>query len=285
MVASFFPRTLEEALQIRAEHPVIPVAGGTDLMVARRSWSGTLPRFEKPLLFLGGIEALKEMRCDGEILTLGAAVTLTALLKKTETPELLRLAVARMASPAIRNAGTVGGNIVHASPAADTVPPLLALDAAVILQSTAGAREMPLDEFIQGPGRTALAANELLIGVKLPVSSFPVVAYKKVGTRKADALSKIAFAGLALIREGRIAEVRLALGAVAPRPIRRKDEEQRLTGRSLLNLPEWLPEVERAYAGWIQPIDDQRSSAVYRRTTAVRLIADFMQGLKKGLEE
>jgi xanthine dehydrogenase FAD-binding subunit len=279
MVGSFFPRTLNEALAIRKAEPVIPYAGGTDLMVRRRSWAGTLPRFEAPPLFIGRLRELREIHRGGGMLTVGAAVTLAELLEQEDVPGILKQAIAEMASPAIRNVATIGGNLCNASPAGDSLPPLYVLGAAIVLQSVSGQRELPIPDFIKGPGRTALGPDELLIGVKIPAREFPSVFYKKVGTRKADALSKLSCAGLARISNGRVEEARLALGAVAPTVIRLETAEARLTGVRTDELVRVLPEILKLYDEAIRPIDDQRSSAAYRRKVALRLIEVFVTGL------
>lgn len=279
MVGALTPRTLAEALAIRKADPVIPFAGGTDLMVKRRSWSGTRPSFENPVLFLGEIEELKTIDLGEDYLRIGAAATLTAVLKDKATPEILQRAVLEMASPAIRNAGTLGGNICNASPAADALPPLYALGATVLLQSVAGSREIPIAEFITGPGKTVLAEDELLVAIQIPTTGFDRFYYRKVGTRKADALSKVSFAGLAKIHGESLEEIRIAIGAVAPRVVWNPEAENLLKGKKVDDLPKLAADVMTIYEKEIRPIDDQRSSADYRRKVAIRLIGDFLRSI------
>jgi xanthine dehydrogenase FAD-binding subunit len=283
MVESFFPMTLQEALSIRGAGPVIPFAGGTDLMVRRRNWSGTLPRFDRPVLFLDRVKELREIKLEEGIISIGAGTTLAELTRDLRVPEILRAAAREMAAPGIRNLATLGGNICNASPAGDTLPPLYVLNAAVVLQNSAGQREIPVKAFLQGPGRTDLAWDELLVKLKIPAADLPSVCrYKKVGTRKADALSKASFAGLAGIAHGRITEVRIALGAVAPQIVRDREIEAGLAGKTLRELPGLIPELLKEYSPLLQPIDDQRSTAGYRRKVALRLIADFLAGVAEG---
>ena len=279
MVEALTPKTLAEALAIRRDRRVIPFAGGTDLMVRKRSWAGTLPAFEEAPLFLGGLEELKTIRRGDGVLCIGAAATLTEVLENRATPEILKRALAEMASPAIRNAGTLGGNICHASPAADSLPPLYVLGASVLLQSAAGVRELPIEAFITGPGQTDLHHDELLVSVLVPLAEFGLVYYKKVGTRKADALAKVSFAGLAGIADGRVAEVRMALGAVAPRVVRSREAEDLCRGKKADELPDFFARIKAIYAGHIRPLDDQRSSAAYRSAVSLRLIESFLTGL------
>ena len=273
------PKNLAEALAIRRDRRVIPFAGGTDLMVRRRSWAGTLPAFEEAPLFLGGLEELQVIRREDVVLHLGAAATLTDILDNQATPEILKRALAEMAAPAIRNAGTLGGNICNASPAADSLPPLYALGASVLLQSAAGAREVPIEAFITGPGRTDLRHDELLVAVTVPLAGYGIVYYRKVGARKADALAKVSFAGLAKVADGRVEDVRIALGAVAPRVVRSRQAEDLCRGKRVDELPGLLAELKAIYAGQIRPIDDQRSNAAYRSAVSLRLIEYFLSGL------
>lgn len=276
MVDFLAPESLDEALRIRHEQPVIPFAGGTDLMVRQRSWAGTLPAFDRTVLYLGEIAELKLIRQSGGLLEIGAAATLTDLLVHPAVPDILKQAIAQMASPAIRNRGTLGGNLCNASPAADTAPPLYAAGAAVQLKNAAGSRILPLEAFILGPGRTALAGDELLTSIHLPLQQFNLARYRKVGTRKANALAKLSFAGLAQIDSQIIADVRFAFGAVAPTVVRSKEIEASLRGRLVGEIPYLADEISNQFARLILPIDDQRSSSRYRKTVALRLLADFL---------
>lgn len=280
MVNAFIPQTLAEALAIRQNHPAVPLAGGTDLMVRKRSWAGTLPGFEQPVLLIGAVPGLREVNLRDGVLTIGAAATLASLAEHPAVPEILKRAVAEMASPAIRNTGTLGGNICNASPAADTLPPLYVLDATLVLESSrergAGRRAVPVTEFITGPGRTVLRDDELLTAVQIPVENFQHEYYKKVGTRKADALSKASCAALAKTEGGVVTEVRIALGAVAPRVVRSKAAEEFLKGKEVAALPGLWPEIRKYYEPDIRPIDDQRSSAAYRSAVSFRLIEYFI---------
>jgi len=229
MVMAYQPRTLDEALVIRSEKQAIALAGGTDLLVRHRGWSGTLPAIERPVLFLNRIEALKTIERSEHTITIGAAVTLTELLETPALPPDLRSAIRQMASPTIRNAATLGGNICNASPAADTLPSLYAADAIVRLQRPGGQRDLPIRAFITGPGQTVLASDELLTEIQIPITAFNRITYRKVGTRKANALSKLSFVGLARIEASAIGDIRIAFGAVAPTIVREPAFESLLT--------------------------------------------------------
>lgn len=276
MVDVFNPQSLEEALSIRRKQPVIPYAGGTDLMVRHRSWSGTSPSFSQPILMVGAIEALKTIQITNNMLEIGAAATLTDLLLHPAVPSVLKKAISLMASPAIRNSATLGGNICNASPAADTVPVLYAANAMVQLQSSTTSRSLPVEAFILGPGKTALGADELLTAVQIPLGHFDLVDYRKVGTRKANALSKLSFIGLARIADRHVSDVRIAFGAVAPTVVRSPDVEALLCGLTTNAVSGRIEDLLRYYARLIVPIDDQRSNAHYRKTVALQLLADFL---------
>ncbi len=281
MVKTFVPGTLKEALEYRKQHKAIPFAGGTDLMVRKKSWSGTLPKFAAPVLMIGGLSYLKRCAAENGMLRIGASVTLADIAENESIPEILRLAVRQMASPGIRNIGTIGGNICNASPAGDTLPPLYVLDATVTLQNIVGSRELPIAQFITGPAKTVLREDELFISVNIPFTQFSNMYYRKIGTRKADALSKLSFAGLARVGEGKIEDIRIAFGAVAPTVIQSVGAERLLQSIKLEDLPALLPQVKDVYSRFIRPIDDQRSSAAYRKEVCMRLLEDFLLGLKR----
>jgi xanthine dehydrogenase FAD-binding subunit len=277
----YHPKNLEEALAIRSSNRVIPFAGGTDLMAKRRRWPGT-PRFEKPVLFIAHLDALKQITLnnagipDGKQLQLGAACTLAALMTDERVPPALKGPIRGIGGPAIKNVATIGGNVCNASPAGDTLPALYALDASVVLAAEQGRRVLPIEEFITGPGKTTLEDNELLVSILVPVLSFDTILYRKVGTRRANALSKLSFIGLARMKESRIADIRMAFGAVAPTVVRSREFEGRLVGLTGNELFGLAAQIRKDYAGLLHPIDDQRSTARYRKETALRLMDYFL---------
>ena len=179
---------------------------------------------------------------------------------------------------------TLGGNICNSSPAGDSLPLLYALDAELLIASGCRRIELPIEAFINGPGKNCLKPGELLAAVRIPSKSFHRILYKKVATRNATALSKLSFIGLAEVDEGELRDLRMAFGAVGPTVIRSRDLEQDVLqgiqeGRLLLG------EVLQEYSRLIRPIDDQRSTAVYRKTTALRLAQNFLGTLPWGEKE
>ncbi|MCR3955908.1 MAG: FAD binding domain-containing protein, partial [Gudongella sp.] len=201
MVATYCPKTLEEAIQIRMEKSVIPFAGGTDLMVKYKSTRGALPAFPGDILYLGSLDELKaiEIRDDG--IGIGAGVSLSSLILEKGLPDYIKAPVLGIGSPSIRNLGTIGGNICNASPAGDTIPFLYALDSILELKSLEGVRRMGIADFIKGPGKTELKADEILTGIFIPRPDFSRWGYRKVGARKANAISKLSVFYLADIRD------------------------------------------------------------------------------------
>jgi xanthine dehydrogenase FAD-binding subunit len=276
MVNALRPADFAEALRIRHEHRVIPFAGGTDLMVKHRRHSGLVPQFERPVLFLNCLQELRYITVEGAALVIGAGTTLTDLLGDSRIPSALKQSVAQMAAPAVRNVATLMGNICNASPAGDTLPALYCLNARLVLARGGEERRVNIEDFIREPGKTGLRDDELAKAVILPMERFDVVDYRKVGTRKANALSKLSFLGLVKVEEEAIQDVRIAFGAVAPTVMRSRQLEREITGWSKKELAQRRPELLDAYSRLIVPIDDQRSTAHYRRIISLRLLDRFL---------
>ncbi len=273
---AYRPQDLQQALKIREETGAIPIAGGTDLMVKQRRWSGVAPFFELPLLFIGHLEELKGVECTKNHIKIASACTLTSLLGNESVPQFMRTAIIEIGSPAIRNMATIGGNICNASPAGDTLPILYALDASLVLENSKGKRSLSIEHFIEAPGRTALKENELLTLIILPLNSFNVILYKKVGPRRANSLSKLSFFGLAKTERGRVEQISVSFGAVAPTVLRSREIENKLKGKTGKDIEKMIPEIIKLYSCLISPIDDQRSNAHYRRETSLKLLEYFL---------
>jgi CO/xanthine dehydrogenase FAD-binding subunit len=258
------PKTLNDALDALAQNnaAIRPLGGGTDMIVDIRA------RRAQPdvLVALQNVNELRGVVRENGHLRIGASVTIAEFLKHPLLTQYNALAQAAsvFANPMIRNSATIAGNIGSASPAGDMLPPLLALDAQIELVRKDGARTMPLHEFFLGPRRTARNANELITSLQLPVSNASsATAFYKLGLRQADAISLVSVA-VWLERDGeKIRDVRIALGAVAPRPMRALRAEEILRGQ-LFNETN-LKEAARVAAEECAPIDDLRASAEYRR--------------------
>ena len=281
MVTHFRPAGLNELLEVRKMHHALPFAGGTDLMVRYRRGTGALPGIEGPVVFvdkcpeLKGIEVLRGEKGAGS-LRIGAAVTYAELLSHPSVHPALAEICEQIAAPGLRNIATIGGNICNASPAADTLPFLYAFDAAVELQSLETTRFAAIGDFITGPGKTGLRPDEVVVSLRVPLWNPTVWRYRKVGTRKANALTKVSFAGFADIDDGRVTRAALAFGAVGPTVIRARLLETELTGAAAAQLKSGLPRfLELCYKA-VSPIDDQRSTAAYRRNVAANLLEGFL---------
>jgi len=277
MVRTFRPQNLTEALEIRKNKKAIPFAGGTDLMVGHKRWAGTIPRFVSPVLFIGHLDELKEIIIEGKELHIGSACNLSSILECEYTPLVLKQSISNMASPAIRNVATMGGNICNTSPAGDTLPALYALDAELIVANANRERNIPIDEFITGPGQNTLEDDEILKEIIIPIEQFDVSYHRKVGTRKATALSKLSFIGLARIDDRKIIDIRIAFGAVAPTVVRSEANEDFIIGNNMEELSWLIPEIIEMYSPQICPIDDQRSTAQYRKAVSLRLLEHFLR--------
>ena len=176
---------------------------------------------------------------------------------------------------AIQNRGTIGGNIANASPAADSPPALLAYDAELELISRSGTRRIPYAKFHRGYKQMDLRADELVIAIHLPRGRQPRMHYyRKVGTRKAQAISKVCFAGVAEVANHTITRVRIALGSVAPIPIRCEQTEASLVGQPLNE--QTIERAAATLAAEIAPIDDMRSTRDYRLHVSLNLLHDFL---------
>ncbi len=276
MGEAYRPLNLAEAIGIVKRQDAVPLAGGTDLMVQHRSWSGLPPRFERPVVFISHLDELRDIKTDGDSVTIGASCTLTSILQDERVPDLLRTAVHSIAGPSIRNRATIGGNICNASPAADSLPALYVLGAEVVLMGEMGARTISIEEFIEGPGKTCLQKGELLTAVKVPARNHDVTFFKKVGTRASSALAKLSLAAVASTEKGTVKEVRLALGAVAPTVIRSAEAEKLMSGKTAEEIKGELYRILNAYNKVLEPIDDQRSTSVYRLKASFRLVLYFI---------
>jgi len=275
------PASLSEALALLAREPGVwePFAGGTDLMVLLEAGKLSHKRF----LNLSTLSDLQGIDVTADTVLIGALTTYSEIQRhpvlQTEFP-LLCQAARETGSIATQNRGTLGGNIANASPAADSPPALLVYDAEIELVSERGARWLRYQGFHTGYKKLQMAPDELLSTVRLPrrAKSWKQY-YRKVGTRKAQAISKVCFAGAAQVESGVIRDIRIALGSVAPTVVRAVKTENSLRGAKLS--PEIFPAAKELLAREIAPIDDIRSTARYRLRVAQNLLEEFLLQLTK----
>jgi CO/xanthine dehydrogenase FAD-binding subunit len=271
---------LSSALETLAREPGVwrPFAGGTDLMVLLEA--GKLPH--RNYLNIWNLKELRGIEVTDQYVTLGALTTYTEVQQEKvlqqEFPMLCQ-AASETGGLAIQNRGTLGGNVVNASPAADSPPALLAYDAELELVSLKGARWVSYHGFHTGYKQMIIGTDELLTRIRLPRRAENVQHYyRKVGTRKAQAISKVCFAGTAQVRDRKIQDLRIALGSVAPVPLRCVKTEDALRGSDIDQTT-----IDRAMvvmANEIVPIDDIRSTSNYRQKVSLNLLADFLQKLR-----
>ena len=250
-----------------------PFAGGTDLMVLLEA--GKLPH--RKFLSIWKFEELRGIEVTPESLSIGALSTYTEIQRnpilQREFPLLCR-AASETGSVATQNRGTLGGNIANASPAADSPPALMVYDAEVELISAKGARRVAYRDFHTGYKKMLMHDDELIWRIHLNRAlKRNKEYYRKVGTRKAQAISKICFAAAASTERGRINDVKIALGSVAPTVLRAAETEKILIGEKLSSA--LLKTAQETLSHEISPIDDMRSTAVYRRRVAQNLLGEF----------
>ncbi|MEZ5785202.1 MAG: xanthine dehydrogenase family protein subunit M [Xanthobacteraceae bacterium] len=279
------PRTLEEALTALRAGPVTIFAGGTDVMPQSRS--GRV-RLNPTLMNIRRIPDLRGISEGDGFMRFGALTTITELLENAQVRarfNALWQSCDHFASGQLRNAATLGGNICNASPAGDTIIPLLALDARIVLASQAedGAattRTMPLAAFFVAPGRTRRRPEELLIAVEVPLPPEGFVSeFYKFGTRPALDISAISIGLGALPAAGALTNVRVAFGAVAPTPIRAAKTESALEGRPLAAA---MDAALAAADADICPISDVRASAWYRRELVRNVLRGMLDHVGRG---
>jgi OHCU decarboxylase len=274
------PSDLQSALALMTAEGErwMPIAGGTDLMV---QYAAGVLRARR-LMSIARLPELRRIILAADEIQIGAGSTYTDLRRHEtiarEFP-LLAQAAGWVGGIANQNRGTIGGNIVNASPAGDSLPALLAYGAELILVSASGERRVPYATFHTGYKKMQLASNELIRSVCLPRRFIGCVQHaRKVGTRNAQAVSKIALAALAQVDDGIVRDVRIALGSVAPVPMRLAQTEQMLIGKSLDDRLVAL--AGKTAAGEVKPIDDIRSTARYRAAVVGNLVVEFLERLR-----
>lgn len=274
------PGNLASVLALMAEEPGewTPIAGGTELMVAHAA--GRLEA--KKLVSLWGVAELRFIERRAESFVIGAGTTFGDLrahaAMAVELP-LLAKAASWIGAIANQNRATIGGNLVNGSPAADSSPALLAYDAQVELISVRGTRRIAYSEFHTGYKRNALAPDELMLTIHVPLRFAKHRQYlRKVGTRRAMAIAKVALGGTALVADGVVSEIRLAAASLAPFPTRLSRSEEAIVGKPVTT--ETIHAARTALLAEAKPIDDIRSTAEYRRRVGANLLEEFLFELR-----
>jgi CO/xanthine dehydrogenase FAD-binding subunit len=274
MGAYLRPHCLDEALTALAR-PHVVLAGGTDFYPARVGRA-----IGEDVLDIGGIAILRGISANSAGWRLGATTTWSELIESDLPPlfDGLKQAAREVGGGQIQNAGTLAGNLCNASPAADGVPCLLALDAEIEIAGAAGSRRLPLGQFITGVRRTALAPGELVIAIHVPRSGHAArSAFLKLGTRRYLVISIAMAAATVEIADGRVAAARIAVGACSPVAERLPELEAALAGAPFDGRLADL--VEAAHLAPLSPIDDVRGSAAYRSDAVVTVLRRLLEGL------
>ena len=270
------PSRLADAYAALAEGPIRPIAGGTDLMVALAAETMEPP---DRVLDLWSLAELRGIAEDGDDLVVGALTTWTDLRRSgivVRRLPALADAAATIGAAQIQHRGTIGGNAVNASPAGDSLPVLLAADAILEVGGPRGERSVAAADFWPAYRKTALAADELLLRIRFPALPGRQVRYRKVGTRRAQAISKVVMAvGWRGDAEGRWRDVRVAVGSMGPTPMRAPRAEATLEGQRPTEIV--ADRVAGALSEDLTPIDDVRSTAAYRRAVSARILMRILR--------
>ncbi|MCL2856468.1 MAG: FAD binding domain-containing protein [Oscillospiraceae bacterium] len=268
MVTSFTPRSLDEAIRLRQKPELTPYTGGTDLMVN--------PNEDASYLFLHRVPEMKRIVEDGEYIRFGAACTYTEVIKHPLTPNILKEACLKIAAPAIRNAGSIGGNIANGSPKADSALIFMVADAKLRLCSAGGERLVPIKDFYLGRKKLDLRPDELLVEVLMPRHGLDNYYHVKVGARNALAISRVSFAGIMDIEDGKIRRCATAFGAVSDVIIRLDQIDQMLDGKTISEAKELKSAYLSAMDEAIVPIRG-RVGIEYRKDVCMNLLRDFLE--------
>jgi CO/xanthine dehydrogenase FAD-binding subunit len=273
------PRTLEEAYAILAERrdSVRIIAGGTDLMVLMNARSCDAVHF----LNIWGLDELRGITDKGSELRIGALTTFAEIARSRivlgHIPSLAE-ASRTIGAIQIQDRATIGGNVVNASPAGDSLPVLAAFEAEVEAGSERGTRRICFREFYRGYRRTALEPDEIVLALWIPKLGVGERDYfRKVGTRRAQAISKVVMASRMTVLSGTIASISIGVGSVAPTVIRTPQTELFLTGAALTNAV--IENARRMIAREVEPITDFRSTENYRRAVTGNILAAFLKQL------
>ena len=278
-VKCYMPQTLAEALQIRKETGAQPLAGGSDLMVANSRGAGIVPGFKKPILIISNLPELKGIRrLDDGTVEIGALSTSWEIHTSPVTHPLLKDAASRMGAIALRNSATIGGNIGNASPKGDMPQPLILLDAEVVLTSKDGERRMLVDDYIIATKKTAIRDDELITKVIIPKHDFTHIFFRKIGMRRANAISKLTLSAAAIVKDGVVVDFRASSGAAGPKVARSRKAEELLIGKKVTELAQVKDSFLDAWNEVISP----HAMPEYRRNTTRRMLSYFIDALIAG---
>ncbi len=283
MIRHFVPASLEEALRIINKNNCYIMSGGTDLMVQKHVSTGLLPNFDRSVLYVMGLKELDYIKneSDGSV-SIGATTRFVDIEKSELVPEIYKKVIREIASPNIRNMATMTGNIANASPAGDSIVPLVLNDAYVVLSSLNGERKVPVKDFVLGVRKTDRKNEEIITKIVLLPQNLKYF-YRKVGSRKAESITKVSFLGAYRIENNIIKDFRVAFGSVSIKVVRNLEVENKYKNIKASELN--IDEVIKDYSPLVTPITDQRSNKEYRHKVAMNLLRKFLEEIKGGQNE
>jgi len=269
------PSSVDEAVGLLDSSRGMVLAGGTDACVYMAEGICS----PETIIDIGHLDALRGIEIASservELIRIGACTTIAEVAASPVLPASLRQGAQAVGSPQIRNLGTIGGNVCNASPCGDTLTPLLTLDASFVLRSAQGTRAVQSREFFTGPKQTLLQPDEILKFIEIPLPACTwTSAFRMIGNRKGQAISQVNAAAGFCINDGVVSKVRVAVGSVAPVPLRLEALEQSLEGRGIDEIN--LEAIQELVLEGIRPIDDVRSTATYRQDVTVALVFDCL---------
>ena len=283
MIHYFVPSSLKEALKILNANNCYIMSGGTDLMVQKHLSTGLLPTFDKDVLFVMKISELNYIEKDKEAkIHIGAATRYNEIEASSLIPEIYKTVIKEIASPNIRNMATLAGNIGNASPAGDSLVPLVLNGAEVVLASINGERTIKVQDFILGVRKIDRKQNEIIKEIVIKPQELNYF-YRKVGSRKAESITKVSFLGGYKIENNKLVDFRVAFGSVSIKVVRNQEVENKYINKDLKDID--IESVVNDYAPLVTPITDQRSNKEYRHKVAMNLLKKFLKEIKGGRDE
>ena len=280
MINYFVPKSLKEAVEILSKKDCYILSGGTDLMVQKHRSASLLPTFDKDVIFVGEIKELDYIKVEHDGVHVGSATKYEKLLKSAQIPPIFKRIIKEIASPGIRNMATMAGNIGNASPAGDTLVPLNIFDGYVVLSSIRGNRKVLVSDYITGVRKTIREKDEMISEIVIPNLDLNFE-YEKVGSRKAESITKVSFMGAYKLEGNIIKDFRVAFGSVSVKVIRDKEVEKKYIGLSKEEFNNRKEEIVSDYAKLVDPITDHRSTKEYRHKVAMNLLKRFLNNIAK----
>ena len=283
MIKHLVPSNLKEALEMLSTHNCYIMSGGTDLMVQKHVSTGLLPNFDKDVIYVMNLKELDYVKKDEKgLVHIGATTRFVDIEKSPLVPEIYKVVIRELASTNIRNMATMAGNIANASPAGDSIVPLVLNDASVILSSVNGNREVLVRDFIFGVRKIDKKPDEMITEIIIKPQELNYF-YRKVGARKAESITKVSVMVGYKIENQIIKDLRIAFGSVSIKTVRNLELENKYKGLKLSELN--VDQVISDYSPLVTPITDHRSNKEYRHKVAMNLLRKFLEDIKGGRNE